>query len=607
MRKAIYISITLLCSWNLISAQTIVSTQPQNKTAILEEFGGIYCVYCPEGNVIAESILEDHPGQVVRINIQEGVYANPEPGDPDYRSDYGSAYANQTGLNGYPAGTVNRMVFPGWEQGAPGTTALGRSYWSYAVEEVVDEPAVVNIAAEATVDYQTNELEILVEFYYTATVDDPTHFLNIAVLQNKIYGPQIGGNEGVNYEHNHLLRDMITGQWGDPIYSSGQGHFEARTYTYQLPPDYRDVPFDSPNMELVVFITESHQHILNGVSIMPDFIVENAHDANALLLPSPETVCGNQIVPLFTLRNDGNQPLNNLEIEYRVNEEENHFYEWTGNLGVFETAEIALPLLEFEGVLGEENFIHVSVHQPNGQADQNYDNNEVSTSFVLAPPSATPTVNLELKTDAFGFDIYWEVTDENGSVIAFGGNENVGENGGGTQTGSPSDPGAYGDNLTISEQIELPGPGCYNFKILDDYGDGLCCQYGYGFYYLQDDNGDIIFTGGEFGIEKNEPFSYGNLPTANETSFIADDLNVFPNPLMAGEKLNFELSATNVQFLTAELFSADQRIRRVKNNTSSNSGLLVGEFDTADLSPGIYFLKLSTESGNLTRKVVVLR
>ncbi len=605
MKKVVTIVLFLFGCWEIGWAQTIVSTTPQNKKAVLEEYGGIYCVYCPEGNVIAESILADHPDQVMRINIQEGLYANPEPGDPDFRSDYGLSYANQTGLAGYPAGTVNRQVFPGWEQGNPGTTALGRSYWPLAVEEVLGQNAVVNLAAEATVDYETNEIEILVEFYYTANVN-AVNFLNVAVLQNSVYGPQMGGNEGVNYEHNHLLRDMITGQWGDPVYVSGQGHFEARTFTYQLPVEYRDVPFDSPNMELVIFITEaSHQQILNGVSVFPDFTVQNANDANALLLPSPEIVCGNYIAPKFTFRNDGNQPLTALEIEYRINEGDIHTYYWTGYLNTFDTEEMTLPGINFDGIIGEDNYIHVAVHQPNDQGDEDYDNNEISTAFQMAPPSASETVFLELKTDAFGFDIFWEITDENGWVIATGGNENVGENGGGTQTGSPSDPGAYGDNQTISEQIQLPGGGCYNFRILDDYGDGLCCQYGYGFYYLQDADGNIIFTGGDFGIEKNEPFAFGQPITAVDDPLVEEDLLVYPNPVTVGDLLYFEFSAQEVA--SFELVSADQRVRIVSEEVFTHNELYKGAFETSNLPTGVYFLKVQAPQGVLTRKVMLLR
>lgn len=42
-------------------AQTIVSTTPENKKVILEEFTGIHCVYCPEGHAIAQAIQNNNP------------------------------------------------------------------------------------------------------------------------------------------------------------------------------------------------------------------------------------------------------------------------------------------------------------------------------------------------------------------------------------------------------------------------------------------------------------------------------------------------------------------------------------------------------------------
>jgi hypothetical protein len=41
----------------------------------------------------------------------------------------------------------------------------------------------------------------------------------------------------------------------------------------------------------------------------------------------------------------------------------------------------------------------------------------------------------------------------------------------------------YGDNQLFVEELCLP-PGCYKFVMYDDYGDGLCCSWGSGYYKL---------------------------------------------------------------------------------------------------------------------------
>src|SRR5690554_1547522 len=108
--------------------QTIVPTTPQNKNVVLEEFTGIYCVYCPQGHAIAQSIKEANPERVTLINIHTGGFAAPSGSDPDYRIPYGSAIAAQSGLTGYPAGQVNRHVFPNRGM-TNGGTAMGRGSW----------------------------------------------------------------------------------------------------------------------------------------------------------------------------------------------------------------------------------------------------------------------------------------------------------------------------------------------------------------------------------------------------------------------------------------------------------------------------------------------
>src|SRR5690554_4162683 len=213
--------------------QTIVSTTLQNKNVVLEEFTGIYCVYCPDGHAIAQAIQNANPDRVSLINIHVGGYANPQSGHPDFRTDYGNAIANQSLLTGYPAGQVNRHVFPGRGM-SNGVTAMGRGQWTASANEILAAPSNVNIAVEATLDVQTRVMEIHVEGYYTANSSQTTNLLNVAVLQNNTKGPQTGGGAGNNYNHMHRLVDLVTGQWGEEISTTTTGTFVDRTFTYTV-------------------------------------------------------------------------------------------------------------------------------------------------------------------------------------------------------------------------------------------------------------------------------------------------------------------------------------------------------------------------------------
>ena len=51
------------------SAQTIVSTEVQNRNVVIEEYTGIGCGYCPAGHENVATYSKQHPGRVVTINI----------------------------------------------------------------------------------------------------------------------------------------------------------------------------------------------------------------------------------------------------------------------------------------------------------------------------------------------------------------------------------------------------------------------------------------------------------------------------------------------------------------------------------------------------------
>jgi len=128
--KKLLLSIIMISGVCLIAnAQTFVSTTAEMKNAVLEEFTGIYCTYCPDGHKRAQQLADDNPGDVVLINIHVGGYAAPSGSDPDFRTPFGTAIKDQALLTGYPSGTINRHNFSsqGWDDN--GGTAMSRSYW----------------------------------------------------------------------------------------------------------------------------------------------------------------------------------------------------------------------------------------------------------------------------------------------------------------------------------------------------------------------------------------------------------------------------------------------------------------------------------------------
>lgn len=241
--------------------EIFVSKDIQKKVALIEEFTGINCGYCPDGHKRVQQILSNNPGKALAINEHAGSYAVTR-GGVTYRTSFGDAYANQSGLDGYPAGTVNRHVFSG------GVTALDRGSFASRANQIMNQDAPVNIAARATIEGR--KLTVKVQAYYTANSNATSNYINVALLQDDVVGYQANGgyynpDQGTDnaYHHMHMLRHMITDTWGDEVTTTTEGTLVKRTYTYDIPEVITTVPAVLENLKVICFICESHQEVIN--------------------------------------------------------------------------------------------------------------------------------------------------------------------------------------------------------------------------------------------------------------------------------------------------------------------------------------------------------
>lgn len=330
--KKIFTFLSLILFSVVVVAQSFVSTSPENKNVVLEEFTGIHCGYCPDGHVVAQGIYDQNQGDVVLINIHEGSYAAPSAGEPDFRTPFGAAIDNQAGVSGYPAGTVNRHQFS-MTQG--GGTAMSRGDWSSAASQILAQASYVNVAAQASIDVQTRVLTVDVEAYYTGTpATGIANSMNVVLLQNNTPGPQSGAaswNPGAiitgpwnpTYNHQHMFRHLLTGQWGEPITNTSVNTLYTNTFTYTIPADLNGVAYDLFNLEVAVFIAEGQQEIITGNMGSMTHVVApgvNLVDLGASSNMSlPTSWCDNTINPEITVTNNSTMTVTTFEVGYSIN------------------------------------------------------------------------------------------------------------------------------------------------------------------------------------------------------------------------------------------------------------------------------------------------
>ncbi len=98
-------------------------------------------------------------------------------------------------------------------------------------------------------------------------------------------------------------------------------------------------------------------------------------------------------------------------------------------------------------------------------------------------------LNLALTLDDWGSETSYELVDEFGQVLASGG---------------PFEDESGGD--VIKDQFCLKD-GCYYLVVYDDFGDGMCCEYGNGRIQLTNVSGEVLSnSNGYFGYEEYVDF-----------------------------------------------------------------------------------------------------
>ena len=474
-------TLVALFSFVLTNAQTFVSTTPENKNVILEEFTGISCGYCPDGHLIASGIHDNNPDDFAVIAIHAGGFASPQGPGTDFRTTAGTAIDSYWGISGYPAGTVNR----------PASGDVGRSAWNGATNTLLAQSSPVNVGIEASVDMGTSTLTVDVEVYYTGTQTVTSNMLNIAVVQNNVEGPQSSGSTNPsqmlpngNYNHQHMLRHMMTGTWGEQITNISQGTLFSNQYTWTMPADINGVALDPTNIGIIAFVSEDNEEILSGtIEVAPNLIFANAYDAYIVSATANNNICSSIAKGIeVEIKNYGNLPLTTLDITYDINGGMPITFPWAGFLTSGQATTVTLSNMSYTAAAS--NTVNVSVSNPNGNTDQNTSNDNTSTTFlnksmqgVVTLGIASGNATIDITTDQYPSESSWEIVDDNGIVVA---------------SGPTIAQGPYASQGAQAQATAILSPGtCYAFYMYDSYGDGIIAPGGYD---VKDASGTVIAT-----------------------------------------------------------------------------------------------------------------
>ena len=239
-----------------------ISNECTEKVILVEELTGVSCPNCPKGTEAVEDILALFPGTVIVVGVHGDFLCEPKSDSKyDFRSEPAKAVEDflQPWL-GKPAATVDRFPFVDLPDGE--IALINPNSWLSRVEQRCQTPQALDIQIDSNYDEESRQATITVTTTGMVPIEGELR-MNLFITESHLIDPQDAGGLGQgiisDYEHNHVLKDMLSELTGDFLVNNlSIDQSVTKTYTYEMPAESNG-EWLLDNMEVVAFITEGGQ------------------------------------------------------------------------------------------------------------------------------------------------------------------------------------------------------------------------------------------------------------------------------------------------------------------------------------------------------------
>lgn len=396
---------------------------------------------------------------------------------------------------------------------------------------------------------------------------------HIAVIEKEIHFATAPGSNGEKDFYN-VMKALLPGRSGTGISNLNAGDYVVIQAGWKLANVY-----DIAQLSALGFVQNNdNKHIYQAV-YSTEGTVEAYYNNDASITAIkniPSFNCNGIVTPVVTLSNYGASTMTNAVIEVSINGEVVHTTNWNGNLSSFRSTDVELGDIEFD--LIDENEIVVTVLTPNETNDEYIANDSFTDTFDKAASLNGQNVSVVIRTNNAPEETTWEIRHSNGDLFA---------------TGGPYDQANHMYNIPL----ELSELDCYQFTIFDE--NGLMTD-GNGFYVLAIGN-NTIFQGADFAGSETNYFAYGYVDV-NENN-LTDNVNIYPNP--TSKKFNLELFLNQASNVTVAIYDITGRTLYSENLGYFTNGSHSLNNWSGLLNKGVYFVNITTDSQNFTKKLVI--
>lgn len=236
-----------------------------DRVVLFEELTGVDCPNCPAGSAKFQELLDLFGDNMVGYGIHGLNQTTPIQGSQyDFRNQDNIDLENSFDFLGKPSAVINRKRFD--DQNFWGITTI--DLWQSYVESIFDEPTKMNVFLNTSYDSDSRLLEINVTGTALEDLADDVR-LTVTLSESHIIDAQ--SNQGtaiLDYEHNHVLREIITSVTGDVIGTNmTKNENFNKTFSFTLPTDQGLWIYE--NMEVIAFttqITEGTEEVLQAAA-----------------------------------------------------------------------------------------------------------------------------------------------------------------------------------------------------------------------------------------------------------------------------------------------------------------------------------------------------
>ena len=185
------------------------------------------------------------------------------------------------------------------------------------------------------------------------------------------------------------------------------------------------------------------------------------------------THCHTNVYSSLNIGNVGTNFIDGIIVDVYIDSIYRNTIQWDHLLAPSSTTDQSFFPIVFEDNNIDGEIIEFDIYTAD---DINPINNSVSYNFVNDIETDQNNITIELQLDNYPSDLTWSLLDENNQVLLLEEGTN------------------YSPYELVTTSLILDDKSCYTFIITDNVGDGICCNFGEGYYKISDGENTLFYS-----------------------------------------------------------------------------------------------------------------